>query len=179
MRSFKLRLICLMFGFVLGCAAQREKSMFPNQHPASSNTQVVADRVAQAHIPVWIWGSVEDKGDINLPFCITSDGIHIHARFDEVLDLAHEHDLLALFIGHELRHAAFKRSADPVRDELEADALGVVLTHRAGYDAHRAALLACSFFLANGIDDSEHPPARKRCEIMGLALRYLEAQDPE
>ncbi len=172
MSSLQQWSVCLTLGFVLGCT-----SPLPNQRPASPYTQAVADRVAETHVPVWIWGSVEDKGVIYCPVCINADGIYIHARFGEVLDLAREHDLLALFIGHELRHVAIKRSADPVRDELEADALGVVLAHRAGYDAHRAALLACSFFLANGDDDSRHPPARERCEIMALALHYIEARD--
>lgn len=172
MRSFKCWLVCLILGFVLGCTSSLS---FPNQRPASPHTQSVADRVAQTHVPVWIWGSVDDKGDINNPFCSNLNGIYIHARFGAELNLVREHDLLAFLIGHELRHVALKPSLDPVQDEREADVLGVVLAHRAGYDAHRAARLACNLFLVN-VEDSHHPPARERCEIMALVLRYLESQ---
>jgi len=148
---------------------------YPDRRPAEPEIQAVADRLTAVAgveaVSVTVWGAIDDRLPIVSPVAVIrgDDEILIHAIFVRLYD--GRKDALAVLFGHELGHRLAGYASDP-EGEARADAFGVILAAKAGFDPWEGAVWECAMFKANDRQnrlDEVHPPAAHRCRVLYAA----------
>lgn len=173
--------ICLS---VTGCVALTEAIHFPDRRPAGPKLQTIADRLTAAAgadaVEVTVWGDPDDPQPVENPISVIkgSDEILIHVLLARYF--RDEPDALAVMFGHELGHRLAGYGSDP-DGEARADAFGVILAARAGFDPWVGAAWECALFRTNDPlppPDEVHPPADERCGVLMMAAAATGAPLP-